>query len=311
MKQFNGIHHISCIASSPKQTVQFYQHVLGLRLVKKSVNHDDVSAYHLFFADYAGSPGTSITFFVYPNKPYRVDGSNCINRIGLRVSTDEAVQFWKDRLEKLNIKTDSLEHRFDFLGFDFEDHDGIRLRIQSDQGLISNVGVLSHIEDIPKQHAILGLGQVDLRVQDRQAMHTWLVDHLKFSHHKTQQNTRLYYSNQDRNDTRISVTTDLKKPEEPGYGSVHHVALQAINKDHLQEALDAFTILGYINSQIIDRYYFHSLYVREHNRILFEFATDYPGYTIDESIENLGTTLSLPSFLESFRNQIEAQVEPL
>ena len=311
MKQFNGIHHISCIASSPKQTLHFYQDVLGLRLVKKSVNQDDVSAYHLFFADYAGSLGTTITFFAYPNKPYRIDGSNCIDRIGLRVSTDEAVQFWKDRLEKLNIKTDLLEQRFDVLGFDFEDHDGIRLRIQSDQNLISKVGIPNHLKDIPNQYAILGLGQVDLRVQDRQAMHTWLVDHLKFSHHKTEQNTRLYYSTQDRNDTRISVTTDLSKPEEAGYGSVHHIALQAINKDHLQEAFDAFTILGYINSQIIDHYYFHSLYVREHNRILFEFATDYPGYTVDESIENLGSILSLPPFLESFRNQIEAQIEPL
>jgi glyoxalase family protein len=311
MKQFNGIHHISCIASSPKQTIQFYQHVLGLRLVKKSVNQDDVSSYHLFFSDYSGSLGTTITFFVYPNKPYRVDGSNCIDRIGLRVSTDEAVQFWKNRLEKLNINTGSLERRFDVLGFDFEDHDGIRLRIQSDEGLISKVGVFNHLEGIPNQHAILGLGQIDLRVQDRQAMHIWLVDHLKFTHHKTEQNTRLYYSKLDRNDTRFSVTTDLKKPEEAGYGSIHHVALQAINKDHLQEALDAFTILGYINSQIIDRYYFHSLYVREHNRILFEFATDSPGYTIDEPIETLGSILSLPPFLESFRNQIESQIEPL
>ncbi len=311
MRQFDGIHHISCIASSTKQTHYFYKQVLGLRLVKKSVNHDDVSAYHLFFADHVGSIGTSITFFVYPDKPYKISGSNSIDRIGFRVLTNESVQFWKDRLERLNVLTYDIDVRFNVLGFDFEDHDGIRLRITSDENMISKKGVPSTHDNIPLQHAILGLGQVDLRVHDRQTMHTWLVDHLKFLHHTTYQNTRLYFSHIDRNDTRISVTTDHAPSEISGYGSIHHIALCATSKHHLQEAMDAFTILGYVNSQIIDRFYFFSIYVREHNRILFEFATDHPGFAIDESIDNLGKTLSLPPFLEPFRNQIEDEIETI
>lgn len=311
MKKFEGIHHVSCLATDPQVTYDFYAKVLGLRLLKKTVNQDDVSAYHLFFGDALATPGSDITFFSYPTLQPKQSGSNCISRIGLRVPTDKAVAFWHEQLSNRNLGVSSIEERFNVLGFDFNDPDGTPLRIQSDENLASKRGYPFHLEDIPLEYAIVGLGQIDMKVNDIEATEQWLVSDLGFEPRSIEENTRLYISHENRNDTRICLIFDSSPSEIHGAGSIHHLALRVANNDQLQETMDMLNVLGYVNSGIINRHYFKSLYVREKNRILFEFATDGPGFDIDEPMDKLGETLSLPPFLEAFRNEIENQIKSI
>jgi glyoxalase family protein len=311
MKKFDGIHHVSCIATDPQANHDFYTEVLGLRLLKKTVNQDDVSAYHLFFGDALATPGSDITFFSYPTIQPKVPGSNCIDRVGLRVPTDASVWFWFERLTKLDLIVSQAQRRFGVLGIDVEDLDGTPLRIMSDENMASKHSYPFIHPNIPQEHAISGLGQIDIRVNDIEASEQWLVHNLGFYRVEGNERNRLYASKQDRNDTRISLIFDSSPSEQSGAGSIHHVALRVADNDHLQETMDMLNITGYVNSGIINRHYFKSLYVREKNRILFEFATDGPGFDIDEPMEKLGETLSLPPFLEAFRNEIESQINPI
>lgn len=311
MKKFEGIHHVSCLATDPQATYDFYTKVLGLRLLKKTVNQDDVSAYHLFFGDALATPGSDITFFSYPTIQPKEAGSNSIDRVGLRVPSDQAITFWHERLHEKNIHVSGVETRFNVLGFDFKDQDGTPLRIMSDETLHKKRAYPFHVEDIPVEYAISGLGQIDIRVNDIEATEHWLMNELGFKAHSMEENKRLYYSNENRNDTRICLIFDSSPSEIQGAGSIHHVALRVYDTDQLQETMDMLNALGYVNSGIINRHYFKSLYVREKNRILFEFATDGPGFDIDEPMDKLGESLSLPPFLEAFRKEIESQINPI
>lgn len=311
MKKFDGIHHVSCIATDPQVTHDFYTEVLGLRLIKKTVNQDDVSAYHLFFGDEQATPGSDITFFTYPLATPKVDGSNCIDRVGLRVPSDASVLFWQQRLAEFNIPVSTVERRFNVLGIDFNDPDGVPLRILSDEKMTTKKSYPVKNDTISLRHAIGGLGQIDIRVNDIEASEHWLMSRLGFFKVEGNEKHRLYATKEDRNDTRISLIFDSAPTQISGAGSIHHVALRASDFDHLQETVDMLNAIGYVNSGVIDRFYFTSLYVREKNRILFEFASDGPGFDIDEPMETLGETLSLPPFLESFREEIESQIKPI
>lgn len=311
MKKYKGIHHVSCLATDPQATYDFYTQVLGLRLLKKTVNQDDVSAYHLFFGDAIATPGSDITFFAYPTIQPKVIGSNSIDRVGLRVPTDESVYFWFERLQDLDMRVSPLERRFKVLGFDFQDHDGTPLRIMSDENMISKRAYPFEYPGIPLEHAISGLGQMDIRINDIEAAQQWLVEGLGFRFLDGDEKIRLFASDEDRNDTRICLIFDSSPSERSGHGSIHHLALRVDDNDQLQETMDMLRVLGYVNSGVINRHYFKSLYVREKNRILFEFATDGPGFDVDEPMDKLGESLSLPPFLEAFRSEIEAQITPI
>lgn len=305
MKPFNGVHHVTCIASSPQKTYDFYVRLLGMRLIKKTVDQHEISSYHLFFADKDMSSGSCLSFIVRPDAPSKKPGSNAIVRIGLRVKDDDTLTYFKKRLTKHHIETSDITKSFGHRGFDFHDPDGVCIRIMSEQ----NMPFTSSNDSAP--HAILGLGRIDLKVSDHHSMHRWLTKALGYSCVFTDEKTFLYQGRPEKPETWITVTIDHDMSEIVGSGSVHHLALRVRDHDHLQETMDAMTCLGYVHSPLIDRFYYHAVYVRQNNRILFEFATESPGYLVDESLDELGSKLSLPPYLEAFRKKIEAKVMPI
>lgn len=311
MKLIEGLHHVSCMTKDIETNVWFYTKVLGLKILKKSVNQDDVFAYHLFYGDANASVGSTITFFDYPHMEPTHVGSNSVYRLGLRVASKEALVFWRQRLRSFDYRSDSIENNLGCFGFDFVDPDGLKLRLVSTEGLETLPSYPNIHPDIPMEFAILGLAEVHLHVQNTLKADQWLTSILNFKRIMSDQHSTLYISSTHRADTRCIVTMDSSKPEIHGYGSVHHIAWRMEDDEQLMEMNVKINELGLSNSSIVDRHYFKSLYVRDYNHILFEFATDGPGYTYDEPLETLGRHLSLPPFLEPYRKTIEKHIKPL
>ncbi|MBS3991838.1 MAG: VOC family protein [Erysipelothrix sp.] len=311
MKLIEGLHHVSCMTKDIEKNVWFYTEVLGLKILKKSVNQDDVFAYHLFYGDANASVGSCITFFDYPHMSATQVGSNCVYRLGLRVASKEALVFWRERLRTFNFKSDSIVNKLGCLGFNFVDPDGLKLRLMSTEGLELLPNYPNSHPDIPLDFAILGLGEVHLHVQNTLKADQWLTSILNFKRIMSDNDSTLYISSSHRADTRCIVTMDSSKAEIQGHGSIHHIAWRVEDDDHLMAMNTKINDLGLSNSSIVDRHYFKSLYVRDFNRILFEFATDGPGYTCDEPLETLGRQLSLPPLLEPYRKTIEKHIKPL
>ena len=311
MKSIEGLHHISCITKDIEKNVWFYTHVLGLKILKKSVNQDDVFSYHLFYGDANASVGSSITFFDYPQMSPAIAGSNSVYRLGLRVASKEALVFWRARLKSFNFKSDVLINKLGCVGFNFTDPDGLKLRLISSEGLDNLASYPNNHPDIPLNFAICGLGEVHLHVQDTLKADQWLTTVLNFKRIMNDQDSTLYISSSHRADTRCIVTMDSSKTEIYGHGSVHHIAWRVEDDVQLMAMNAKINDLALSNSSIVDRHYFKSLYVRDYNRILFEFATDGPGYTCDEPLETLGHHLSLPPFLKPYRKTIEKHIKPL
>lgn len=310
MKLIEGLHHVSCMTKDIEKNVWFYTEVLGLKILKKSVNQDDVFAYHLFYGDANASVG-SITFFDYPHMSPAQVGSNSVYRLGLRVASKEALIFWRERLKSFNFKSDAITNKLGCFGFNFVDPDGLKLRLVSSEGLETLPSYPNNHPDIPLDFAICGLGEVHLHVQNTLKADQWLTTVLNFKRIMNDQDSTLYISSSHRADTRCIVTMDSSKAEIHGHGSVHHIAWRVEDDEHLMAMNAKINDLGVSNSSIVDRHYFKSLYVRDYNRILFEFATDGPGYTCDEPLETLGRHLSLPPFLEPYRRTIEKHIKPL
>lgn len=311
MKPFEGLHHVSCLTRDIQKNVWFYTQVLGLKVLKKSVNQDDVFTYHLFYGDAQASVGSCITFFDYPDMNPSQAGSNSIFRLGLRVNSRQSLVFWRERLKRFGVRSESIDQKLGVFGFNFIDPDGLKLRLVSQEGLEALPAYPNAHQDIPSQHAILGLGEVHLHVHNTLKADQWLTSILNFKRIMSDEDSTLYISSEHRADTRCIVTMDSSKNEVQGYGSVHHIAWRVNDEDELMQMQSKITQLGLSNSSIVDRYYFKSLYVRDYNRILFEFATDGPGYTFDEPLDELGKQLSLPPFLEPYRKTIEKHIKPI
>jgi glyoxalase family protein len=311
MRPIEGLHHVSCLTKDIQKNVWFYTQVLGLKVLKKSVNQDDVFAYHLFYGDGNASVGSSITFFDYPDTTAAQAGSNSIYRLSLRVNSKESLNFWRERLRSFDFRSEPIDHKLGVFGFNFVDPDGLKLRLISQEGLESLPSYPNPHPDIPTQHAILGLGEVHLHVHNTLKADQWLTTVLGFKRVMSDQDSTLYISHAHRADTRCVVTMDASRSEVQGYGSVHHIAWRMEDEEQLNEMHRRINDINMSNSSIVDRHYFKSLYVRDFNRLLFEFATDGPGYTCDESLENLGKQLSLSPFLEPYRKTIERHIKPL
>ena len=311
MNPFEGLHHVSCLSKDIQKNVWFYTKVLGLKVLKKTVNQDDVFAYHLFYGDRAASVGSTITFFDYPDMNPGQPGSNSIYRLGLRVNSTQALHFWRERLKTFNIRSESIDSKLGCFGFNFTDPDGVKLRLMSQEGLESLSQHPNTHPEIPENYAILGLGEVHLHVHNTLKADQWLVGILNFKRVMSDNDSTLYISNTHRADTRCIVTMDPSKPELQGTGSVHHIAWRVKDDEELMTMHAKINALNLSNSSIVDRFYFKSLYVRDYNRLLFEFATDNPGYTVDESLDELGRQLSLAPVLEPYRKTIEKNIKPL
>lgn len=312
--KLRGIHHVSAITANARKNVDFYAGKLGMRLVKKTVNQDDPSMYHLFYADEIGRPGTDLTFFEIEGAGHTYPGNNSISLTSLRVANDEALTYWKDRFEKLNISHGDIAESFGRRILTFQDHEDQRLMLVSDQ---NNQGVTAgkpwDKSPVPVQFGITGLGPVKWTVpalSPTERVLTEVLGFRKIGHYSN--NVHVFETGEGGTGAEVHVEErpELHK-ERPGRGSVHHVAFRVKDQEELEAWHRKIREEGLVNSGLKNRYYFQSLYFREPNGILIELATDGPGFAMDEDKEHLGEELALPPFLEKQRPEIEQNLKPI
>lgn len=311
MKKLNGIHHITAITSSAEKIYQYFTDILGLRLVKKTVNQDDINTYHLFFADDMGQPGTDMTFFDFNGIQKGVKGSDEISRIGLRVVDDQAILYWKKRFNYYKIDYKEME-LFNRKMLFFNDFDDQEYAIVSDQGIEGVEGGIPWKKGpVPNEFAIIGLGPIFIRVKDKLRMHEVLSNYLDFTLEDEYQFYALYEVGPGGNGASIILDNQPGlEPAMPGYGSVHHMAFRIDDLKALQEWIGRLNQIGARHSGHVNRFYFNSLYTRLYPRILFEFATEGPGFIDDEeSYDELGIRLALPPKFRNKRKMIESYVK--
>ena len=314
--QLTGIHHLTAVSADAPGNVKFYTQTLGMRLVKKTVNQDDVSAYHLFYADGKASPGSDLTFFDFPTLPAR-HGNNSISRTALRVGGETTLRWWADRLAKAGVRAGAIAERDGRLTLDFEDPEGQRLSL-IDDGSAGDAHPWDR-SPIPAEHQMRGLGPITLSVPDlapTDAVLTGIMNMRQvrvYPHPENESDMVRVYEMGDGGaaaELHIAVQPDLPRAH-PGSGSVHHVAFRVPDEAQYDAWAKRLRELRVPNSGKADRFYFQSLYFREPNGILFELATDGPGFATDEPVETLGESLALPPFLESRRAEIEKGLKPL
>lgn len=310
-----GIHHLTAISAKIRENHQFYTGTLGMRLVKRSVNQDDVSAYHLFYADAKGSPGSDVTFFDWPVPPER-RGGNSIIRTGLRVDGAETIRWWSERLRGASVRLGEVTERDGRLTLDFEDPEGQRLSLVDDDG--ASDAFPWDRSPVPAERQIRGLGPITISVPALAPTDAVLRDVLNMVSARdypdpTEPGDTVHvYRMGDggaRAELHVAVNPGLRRAGQ-GAGGVHHVAFRVPDGayDAWTERLTGF---GIANSGPVDRYWFRSLYFREPNGVLFELATDGPGFGVDEDEATLGETVVLPPFLEPRRAEIVAGLQPI
>jgi glyoxalase family protein len=284
-----------------------------MRLVKKTVNQDDVSAYHLFYADGKANPGTDLTFFDFPAAPER-RGTNSISRTGLRVAGEKSLGFWRDRLKAAGGVTRDVMEVDGRLTLPFEDGEGQRLVLVDDGG----AGPSSPWENspVPAEHQIRGLGPIVLTVHDLSRTAFVLTEVMNMRRERDYAahgaDIHVFAMGEVGPAAELHVLEDKASAmASQGAGGVHHVAFRTPDETQYHAWTQRLTDLRVPNSGEVDRFYFRSLYFREPNGILFEIATDGPGFATDEPMETLGEKLALPPFLEPRRAQIEAGLKPL
>lgn len=311
MYEIKGHHHISMVTKNGSENNHFYKNVLGLRRVKMTVNQDDPSMYHLFYGDKTGSPGTELSFFEMPlvGKTYR--GTNAITRIGLLVPSEESLHYWKERFEKFDVKHSEIKTYANRPALQFEDAEGLRLVL-----LVSNGEKVEHWEtweksEVPAEHQIQGMGSVEMTVRRLDKMASTLTEMFGYTEVSRSEEEAIFQSIKGEAFGEIVVKYLDGPTEKPGRGSIHHLAIRVKNDAELAYWEEQVIQRGFQSSGIIDRFYFKSLYFRESNGILFEIATDGPGFTVDGDVEHLGEKLDLPPFLEDQRAEIEAKLAPI
>jgi glyoxalase family protein len=308
--QLTGIHHLTAVTADAPGNHRFYTEALGLRLVKKTVNQDDVSAYHLFYADGLASPGTDITFFDWPVGRER-RGTHAITRTGLRVP-GASLAFWRERFRELGVASAEIVERDGRETLDFEDPEGQRLSFVSD--IAGDAGHPWERSPVPSEHQILGLGPIRLSVPEIEPTDlvlTRIMGMRQVREFEDGAQVIVYEMGGGGASAELQVAIEPGlPPAQQGAGAVHHVAFRIPDGDYAAWA-DRLKQERVPSSGPVDRFWFKSLYFREPNGILFEIATEGPGFTTDEPIERLGETLSLPPFLEARRASIEANLKPL
>ncbi len=301
----NGIHHVTAIAGPARRNLDFYTRVLGLRLVKKTVNFDDPSTYHFYFGDDAGRPGTILTFFPWEHAAPGRLGIGETQETVFRVP-EGALGYWSHRFIEKGVAHQALEKRFGETLLAFKDPDGMRLALAGVPGIENDPGWSDG--EIPVEHAIRGFHSVSLLVEKASPTAAILTNVMGFTEIARDEPVVRYRAG----DTTLGGIIDLREAGEflrgrPGAGTVHHIAFRAAGDSEQLEMVETLTRkFGMRVTEQKDRNYFRSVYFREPGGVLFEIATDDPGFDIDESRDALGRELKLPHFLEPKRPQIEA-----
>jgi glyoxalase family protein len=297
--KLDGVHHITAITGNAQQNVDFYAGTLGLRMVKKTVNQDEPSVYHLFYADEEGSPGADMTFFEFPNATQGRPGAGMVHRILWRVASGEAISFWEERLGAAGASPERVGE-----GLRFRDPEGLEHELvvssADDQPLIAD-----HPE-VPREHALQGFEGARAYAADPERSRSLLEEHLGFERREAA-------DWEVRGKRRGGIWAYDAAPDERGIqgaGTVHHIAWASETEEHegwRKRALEG----GAHPTPVIDRFWFESIYFREPSGVLFEIATLDPGFAVDEDPEHLGESLILPPFLEDRREEIERVLTPV
>jgi glyoxalase family protein len=296
--RLEGIHHITAITADAPRNVEFYAGTLGLRLVKKTVNQDDPTVYHLFYADEVGSAGSDITFFEYPGARRGRAGAGMVYRVGWRVDSAEALDFWEQRLDRAGIASERSETTLLF-------HDPEDLELELAVVETTDAPLVAEHPEIPAELALQGFDSVRAYTDDPSRSAAFLESGTGFQ----PESDTVYQSRGDhRGSLYVYDVTD--QPGIGGAGTIHHVAWASPMDEHeawRQRVLEA----GARPTPVIDRFYFRSIYFREPSGVLFEIATIGPGFATDEPLEHLGERLSLPPAFEHLREQVEPVLTPL
>jgi len=310
-----GIHHLTAVSARIRDNHRFYTGTLGMRLVKRSVNQDDVSAYHLFYADAKGSPGTDLTFFDWP-VPTEKRGTHAITRTSLRVASKATLEWWADRFREHGVRGNDITERDGRLTLDFEDAEGQRLSLVDDGG--AGDAYPWERGPVPAAHQVRGLGPIMMSVPTLRPTDGLLQGALgmrlarSYPHFDTPEDTVHVYEmgpGGPSAELHIAVQPGLP-PSTAGAGGVHHVAFRTPDDDYDAWA-ERLIALRIPNSGKVDRYWFRSLYFREPNGILFEIASEGPGFSVDEDPATLGEKVVLAPFLESRRAEIVSKLKPI
>jgi len=304
-----GLHHVTAIAGDPQTNVDFYSGVLGLRLIKKTVNFDDPSTYHLYYGDGLGSPGTIMTFFPWPGARRGTTGTGQTSATAFAVP-EHSLDFWRQRLEESLVRAEEFE-RFGLGGLSFADPDGLRLELLASSGS-DDVRTPWEGSSVPAEHAMRGFDGVTLLHADSAATRRLLIGAMGFREVAEEGRRVRYESGGGGSGTFVDLLQDPNAaPGRVAGGSVHHVAFRVADDAAEAAWQERLLSAGHPTTEVKDRMYFHSVYFREPGGVLFELATDNPGFAIDESVDELGTGLRLPPWYENARDRIEQLLPPI
>ncbi len=302
-----GLHHLSAIATDAQANIDFYAGLLGLRLVKKTVNFDDPSPYHLYYGDGLGTPGSIITFFYWPGAPRGQVGSGQMTAITLS-APPASLNYWRERLARYDIPA---EHRTRF-GEEvlaFNDPDGIPVELVAVENDARRIWTGA---GIPVEHAVRGMHTAELTVREAKPTEDLLTGVMGYRLLRRDGNRARFEAGPGGSGRTVDVIEDAQAPRGTGgAGTIHHIAYRVASDGAELEMQEQLRRAGYFVSDVRDRDYFHSIYYRERGGILFEIATDVPGFAVDESVESLGTALKLPKQFEASRGEIERALPPL
>lgn len=315
--ELTGLHHVTAISADIRGNHRFYTKVLGMRLVKRSVNQDDVSAYHLFYADAVGAPGTDLTFFDWA-MPRERRGTRSLVRTTLRVNGADSLEWWREHLRSNGVAIGEIAEIDGRATLPFEDPEGQRLALIDDGGSGDTPHPWKN-SPVPVEHQIRGLGPITMSVPVITQTDLVLTQVLnmrparEYAHPENPQNqVHVYEMGGGGPSAELHVVVQPELPvARQGAGAVHHVAFRTPNDEQYHAWAARLIELGIPNSGEIDRFWFRSLYFREPNGVLFEIATDGPGFAVDEDAETLGEKVVLPPFLEAHRAEIVAGLKPI
>lgn len=302
----NGIHHITAIASDPQKNIDFYAGVLGLRMIKKTVNFDAPDTYHFYYADKIGSPGTVLTFFPWGKGAWRGrPGTGQVTAISFAIPAG-SMPYWINRLQEIDMDVQEPTIRFGEEVLTFRDPDGIQLELIASREAIDE-NLLWDEGPVPVDHAIAGFHHATLAVENPDPSLHLLMKNFGYEiSEQTGNRFRLKARNARLGGLVDVVVLPAGNRGKMGAGTVHHIAWRAANDDIQLKKRDELITAGFQVTPVVDRNYFHSIYFREPGNILYEIATDGPGFLVDESIEELGSQLRLPAWYESRRPEIES-----